>query len=55
MKIAVHSGVVFVYRINSGWYTHIRAFPEAIKKVSKDEYVPDCNHASVLKYVKDIL
>ena len=53
MRVVVHAGMVWVYRIAGGWYTHLRCFPEAIKRASKDEYVPDLEHASVVKFVKE--
>lgn len=56
MKVEVHLGIVWAYKIAGGWFIHLKAFPEAVKKIKKkpkDEYVPDVDHATVLKYVKD--
>lgn len=53
----VHRGVVFAYCIASGWYIHIRGFPEAIKAIpnpkdpKKPLYVPDIDHRTVLAYI----
>jgi hypothetical protein len=53
MNIQIKNGIVWVWRIHGGWYTHLKAFPEAVKKVSKDNYEPDTSHPSVLKYIKE--
>lgn len=42
MKVVVHNGVVWAYRISGGWYTHLRAFPEAGGNI---------NHPVVKNYV----
>jgi hypothetical protein len=39
------------------WFHNIKAFPMALKKIKgakgKDEYVPDVDHESISKYIKD--
>lgn len=52
--IKVHAGVVWVVSIKSGWYWLLKAFPQAIKKIDKDNYAPDIDHPTVLKYIKDM-
>ena len=61
MTVVVHLGVVWAYHIARGWFRCIKPFPEAVKKIkvkgkdgkTKDEFVPDVDHPSVLKYIKE--
>lgn len=47
--VIVHLGVVWVLKMNNGWFSHIKAFPEAIDKKGE----PQIEHPVILKYVKE--
>lgn len=51
--VVIHNGGVWAYKISCGWFLYLKAFPQAFKKIGKDDFIPDVNHQSVLDYTKD--
>lgn len=49
-NVTVYLGVVWVIRIRNGWFTHIKAFPQAIDKSGEVKL----DHPDVLKYIANI-
>lgn len=49
MAVRIHLGVVWVVIMGSGWFRHIKAFPQAVDKAGE----PKLDHADVIKYLKD--
>lgn len=50
-KIVIHIGVVWVVDIRQGWYWALKAFPQAVKEIEKDVFVPDVTHTAIAKYI----
>jgi hypothetical protein len=49
--VIIHLGVVWIVKISCGWYSDLKAFPQAIDKKGE----PFVEHPLVLKYIKEHL
>ncbi|MGZ4850515.1 MAG: hypothetical protein ACXV2C_03945 [Candidatus Bathyarchaeia archaeon] len=49
MTPIIYLGVVWIAEVKNGWYTYLKAFPEAIDKKGDAQL----EHPAILKYIKE--